>query len=48
MTNYLLVIWFPVIDYYQHFIEAEYVFGAHKVVAEHDEVHLSIYFLQAF
>jgi hypothetical protein len=38
----------PVFDHFQHFIEAKYVFGTHKVVAEHDQVHFSIHFLQSF
>ena len=35
-------------DGFKHFIEAEDIFGAHKIVTKHNEVHLSIYFFQSF
>ena len=47
-TGYFSVIRCPVFDVLQHFVEPKYVFGTHKVVTKHDEVHFSIYFLQSF
>lgn len=47
-TNYSLIVWFEVFDCLQHSLKAKYVFCAQKVVADHNEVHFSIYFLQAF
>ena len=47
-TAYFSVIRCPVFDVLQHFVEPKYVFGTHKVVTKHDEVHFSIYFLQSF
>src|SRR5436190_4356220 len=47
-TGYFSVIRCPVFDVLQHFIEPKFVFGTHKVVTKHDEVHFSIYFLQSF
>ena len=47
-ADYFSVIRLPVVDLLQHFIKAKYVFCSHKIVAKHDEVHLAVYFLQAF
>ena len=35
------------LDRFHHFVKAEYVFCAHEVIAEHDEVHFTVYFFQA-
>ena len=47
-TNYFVVVWCPIADRFQHFIKAQNVFGPHKIVTKHDEIHFPIYFLQAF
>ena len=36
------------LDLLQHLTEPKYVFGTHKVVTKHDEIHFSVYFLQSF
>jgi len=41
------IIWFSIFDCLQHFFKAEYIFGSHKVVTKHNEVHFTIYFLQS-
>ena len=47
-ADYFVVVWLPVLNGLQHFFKAQDIFGSHKVVAKHDEVHFTIYFLQSF